>query len=47
MSNDHVAEIVEEKLNKINFHAWRRRFTNFLIRKGYWDYIEVDHEKAP
>ena len=36
-----------EKLDKNNFPAWKFRMTNFLMRKGYWDYIEGDVEEAP
>ena len=47
MSNDGINQIVAEKLDKNNFHAWRFRLTNFLMGKGYWEYIDGEHEKAP
>ena len=42
-----INQIVTEKLDKNNFHAWRFRITNFLMGKGYWEYIEGEHETAP
>ena len=47
MANDNINQIVQEKLDKNNFHAWRFRMTNFLIEKGYWDHSEGEHETAP
>ena len=44
---DNINQIVAEKLDKNNFHAWRFRITNFLMGKGYWEYIEGEHETAP
>ena len=44
---DSINQIVAEKLDKNNFHAWRFRITNFLMGKGYWEYIEGEHETAP
>ena len=44
---DGINQIISEKLDKNNFHAWRFRMTNFLMGKGYWDYIDGDNEKAP
>lgn len=34
-NNDEINEIISEKLDKKNFHAWKFRMTNFLIGKGY------------
>ena len=47
MASDNINQIVQEKLDKNNFHAWRFHMTNFLMGKGYWDYIEGEHETAP
>jgi len=47
MSDDVLTQIVLENLHKNNFHAWKFRLTNFLMGKGYWDYIEGDMEKQP
>ena len=47
MSSDNVNQIVSEKLDKNNFHAWRFRITNFLMGKGYWEYIDGEQEEAP
>ena len=44
---DGVNQIVAEKLDKNKFHAWKFRMTNFLMGKGYWEYIEGEHEEAP
>ena len=35
MSSDNINQIMVEKLDKNNFHAWRFRITNFLMGKGY------------
>ena len=45
--NDGLSNIVGDKLDKNNFHAWKFRITNFLKGKGYWDYIEGVNEEAP
>ena len=47
MASDSISEIVQEKLDKNNFHAWRFHMTSFLMGKGYWDYIEGEHKTAP
>src|SRR5918912_953559 len=39
--------IVGEKLDKNNFHAWKFRMTNFLMGKGVWEYIEGEKENSP
>ncbi|MCO5613170.1 hypothetical protein L7F22_067446 [Adiantum nelumboides] len=38
--NDGISGFVSDKLDKNNFHAWKFRMTNFLMGKGYWDYID-------
>ena len=45
--SDGFNQIVSEKLDKNNFHAWKFRMTNFLMGKGYWEYIDGEHEEAP
>ena len=44
---DGINQILSEKLDKNNFHAWKFRMTNFLMGKGYWEYIDGDKEDAP
>ena len=46
-NNDGISGLISEKLDKNNFHAWKFRMTNFLMRKGYWEYIEGDQEAPP
>ena len=41
-NNDGLNQIVSNKLDKNNFHAWKFRMINFLMGKGYWEYIESD-----
>ena len=45
--NDGISGIVSDKLDKNNFHAWKFRMTNFLMGKGFWEYIDGDQEEAP
>ena len=47
MATENVGQMVTEKLDKNNLPAWKFRMTNFLMGKGYWDYIEGDLEEAP
>ena len=47
MASDSINQIVQEKLDKNNFHAWKFCMTNFLMRKGYWDYVEGEHKLTP
>ena len=42
-----INQIVAKNLDKKNFHVWKFRMTNFLMGKGYWEYIDGDQEKAP
>ena len=44
--SDTLSSIVNEKLDKNNFQAWKFRMTNFLNGKGYWEFISGD-EKEP
>jgi hypothetical protein len=43
MSNN-IYQIVNEKLDNNNFHAWKFKMTNFLMGKGFWDYVESENE---
>jgi len=43
---DGLAQIAIEKLNKNNFQVWKFRMMNFLMGKGYWEFITGD-EKEP
>ncbi|MCO5559754.1 hypothetical protein L7F22_013356 [Adiantum nelumboides] len=45
--NDGISGLVNDKLDKNNFHAWKFRMTNFLMGKGYWDYIDGNQEEMP
>ncbi|MCO5606652.1 hypothetical protein L7F22_060840 [Adiantum nelumboides] len=45
--NDGISGLVNDKLDKNNFHAWKFRITNFLMGKGYWDYIDGNQEEMP
>ena len=45
-NTDGLSNIVGDKLNKNKFHAWKFIMTNFLMGKGYQEYIEGDQEKA-
>ena len=40
-------QIVNEKLERNNYPAWKFRMTNFLKGKGYLDYVDGDNEVAP
>ncbi len=35
--SDGINQIVSEKLDKNNFHAWKFKMTNFLMGKRFWD----------
>ena len=45
-NTDGLSNIVGDKPDKNNFHAWKFRMKNFLMGKGYLEYIEGDQEKA-
>ncbi len=45
--SDDINQIVSEKLDKNNFHAWKFRMTNFLMGKGFSDYVEGENEDPP
>jgi len=40
--SENLSTIVSEKLEKDNFQAWKFRMTNFLMKKGYWEFITVN-----
>jgi hypothetical protein len=45
--SDDINQIVGEKFDKNNFHAWKFRMTNFLMGKGFCDYVEGENEDLP
>lgn len=45
--SDGINQIVSENLDKRNFHAWKFKMTNFLMGKGFWDYVEGENEGPP
>ncbi|MCO5547085.1 hypothetical protein L7F22_000526 [Adiantum nelumboides] len=46
-NNDGISGLVSDKLDNNNFHVWKYRMTNFLMGKGYWDYIDGNQEEMP
>jgi hypothetical protein len=44
---DGLSQIAIEKLNKNNFQVWKFRIMNFLMGKGYWEFIIGDEKKPP
>jgi len=38
-------QIAIEKLNKNNFQVWKFKIMNFLMGKGYWEFITSDEKK--
>jgi hypothetical protein len=44
---DNINQIVSEKFDKNNFHAWKFRMINFLMGKKIWDYVEGENEDPP
>jgi hypothetical protein len=44
---DNLSQIVIEKLNKNNFQTWKFRIMNFLMGKGYWEFIIGDEKELP
>jgi hypothetical protein len=40
-------QIAIEKLDKNNFQVWKFRIMNFLMGKGYWEFITSDDTKPP
>jgi hypothetical protein len=44
---DDLSQITIEKLNKNNFQLWKFRIMNFLMGKGYWEFITGDEKEPP
>jgi hypothetical protein len=44
---DGISQITIEKLDKNNFQVWKLRIMNFLMGKGYWEFIIGDDRKLP
>jgi hypothetical protein len=44
---DGIFQITIEKLNENNFQVWKFRIMNFLMGKGYWEFIIGDDTKPP
>ncbi len=44
---DGLSQIVIEKLNKNNFQVWKFRIMNFLMGKGYLEFITGDEKEPP
>ncbi len=42
---DGLFQIAIEKLDKNNFQVWKFRIMNFLMGKGYWEFITSDEKK--
>jgi hypothetical protein len=40
-------QIAIEKLDKNNFQVWKFRIMNFLMGKGYWEFITGDEKEPP
>ena len=47
MAAENGSQIVTEKLDKTDFLTWKFRMSNFLMGKGYWEYIEGNLEETP
>ncbi len=43
---DSLSQIVIKKLDKNNFQMWKFNIMNFLMGKGYWEFI-IGDEKEP
>jgi hypothetical protein len=44
---DGLSQIAIEKLDKNNFQVWKFRIMNFLMGKGYWEFIIGDEKEPP
>jgi hypothetical protein len=42
---DDLFQITIEKLDKNNFQVWKFRIMNFLMGKGYWEFVIGDETK--
>jgi len=43
---DDLFQIVIEKLDKNNFQMWKFKIMNFLMGKGYWEFITSDERTS-
>jgi hypothetical protein len=46
MAND-LSQIAIEKLHKKNFKCGKFKIMNFLLGKGYWEFIIVGEKEPP
>jgi hypothetical protein len=44
---DGLSQIAIEKLDKNNFQVWKFRTMNFLMRKGYWEFLDDTEPPLP
>jgi hypothetical protein len=44
---DSLSQIAIEKLNNNNFQMWKFRIMNFLMGKGYWEFVTGDEIEPP
>jgi hypothetical protein len=44
---DNLSQIAIEKLDKNNFQVWKFKIMNFLMGKGYWEFITSDETEPP
>jgi len=42
-----LSQIAIDKLHKNNFQVWKFRIMNFLMGKGYWEFITVGEKEPP
>jgi hypothetical protein len=42
-----LSQIAIEKLAKNNFQVWKFRIMNFLMGKGYWEFVTGDDNEPP
>jgi hypothetical protein len=44
---DGLSQTAIKKLDKNNFQVWKFKIMNFLMGKGYWEFITGDEKKPP
>ncbi len=44
---DGLSQIAIERLDNNNFQMWKFRIMNFLMGKGYWEFITNDEKEPP
>jgi hypothetical protein len=44
---DSLFQIAIEKLHKNNFQVWKFRIMNFLMGKGYWEFVTIGEKEPP